>query len=69
MRRDKQMKDPVGKVNELNKNLVNLCVDHNLDLIKHNNIKEDNLSPRKLHLNKSGSSILAKNFLNFIENL
>ena len=69
MRRDKQMKDPVGKVNELNKNLVNFCVDHNLDLIKHNNIKEDNLSPRKLHLNKSGSSILAKNFLNFIENL
>ena len=58
MRKDKQFKDwlPIGKVSLLNKNIVNLCVEHNLDLIKQYNIK------RKLYLNKYGSSMLAKIF-------
>ena len=70
MRRDKQLKDPIGKVSLLNKNIVNLCVEHNLDLIKHHhNIKEDHLLPPKLHLNKAESSMLAKNLLDFINKL
>ena len=69
MRRDKQLKDPIGKVSLLNRNIGNLCFEQNLDQIKHQNIKEDHLSPRKLHLNKAGSSMLAKNYLDFIDKL
>lgn len=69
MRRDKQLKDPTGKVSLLNRNIGNLCFEQNLDQIKHQNIKEDHLSPRKLHLNKAGSSMLAKKFLDFIDKL
>ena len=58
MRKDKQFKGwlPIDKVSLLNKDIVNLCVEHNLDLIKQYNIK------RKLHLNKYGSRMLAKIF-------
>ena len=56
-------------VEELNKNFSVVCSKHNIDIITHGNIKLSNLTEKKLHLNKGGSSILVKNFANFLNSL
>ena len=43
------------------------CRQTKINLISNDNIKEEDLGIKKLHLNRKGNSIFAKNLLNFIE--
>ena len=43
------------------------CDQKNIPLIDNDNIKEEHLGVKKLHLNKRGNSLFAKNLLVFIE--
>ena len=45
----------------------NFCRQKNINLIPNDNIKEEHLGVKKLHLNRTGNSIFAKNLLNLIE--
>ena len=54
---------------DTNATLKNYCSQKKLSLIDHNNIKESHLSIKKLHLNRKGNSLFAKNLLSFIEQL
>ena len=54
------------KVNLYNSLLAKLCIERNWKLISNNNINKSNLNSYGLHLNKNGTSILAKNFKNFL---
>ena len=47
--------------------LKNYCFQKNLRLINHDNITENHLGVKKLHLTRMGNSVFAKNLLNFIE--
>ena len=60
-------KDLLKKVEEMNAKLANITNIHNIDFIDNKNLKEKDLSARKLHLNKGGNSILANNFINFLK--
>ena len=51
-------------VEEVNKLLEDYCTATNLNLIRHRNILDRSLNISKLHFNRFGSSILAKNFVN-----
>ena len=55
------------KVDEVNKRLDTICQQHNVNMITNENIKVSHPSAKKLHLNKSGSCLLARNFVDFIE--
>lgn len=55
------------KISELNKNLAQVCANNNWDFITHKNILPVHLNSYGLHLNKQGSSYLAKNFINFLK--
>ena len=50
-----------------NSRLKEICWQKNLNLISNDNIKEEHLGIKKLHLNRKGNNIFAKNLLNFIE--
>ena len=50
------------EINELNKKLENLCKEKGMRLIDNSNIKSSSLNRSKLHLNKSGTALLTKNF-------
>ena len=52
---------------DTNSRLKNFCRRKNINLISNDNIKEEHLGIKKLHLNRKGNSIFAKNLLNFIE--
>ena len=52
---------------DTNSRLKHFCRQKNINLISNDNIKEEHLGIKKLHLNKKGNSIFAKNLLNFIE--
>ena len=65
VRQDKQ--NISKKVDELNKRLDVICGKHSIDVINHTNIKVSHLTSKKLHLNKQGSSILAKNYVSYLE--
>ena len=52
---------------DTNSRLKNYCSQKNLRLINHDNIKENHLGVKKLHLNRKGNSVFAKNLFNFIE--
>ncbi|CAB4000157.1 Hypothetical predicted protein [Paramuricea clavata] len=60
---DKTLAD---KVNEYNKGLAQLCTERNWCLIRHNNIDVNHLNNYGLHLNKQGTSVLAKNIKQFL---
>ena len=45
----------------------NFCRQKNVNSISNDNITEGHLGIKKLHLNRKGNSIFAKNLLNFIE--
>ena len=52
---------------DTNSRLKNFCRQKKINLISNDNIKEEHLGIKKLHLNRKGNSIFAKNLLNFIE--
>ena len=52
---------------DTNSRLKHFCRQKNINLISNDNIKEEHLGIKKLHLNRKGNSIFAKNLLNFIE--
>ena len=54
------------KVNVVNAELAKLCADKGWGLIKHNNIKGSLLNSSGLHLNKHGTTTLAKNIKQFL---
>jgi hypothetical protein len=56
-------------VQEVNRLLADYCTATNLNLIIHNNnVLSKSLNRSKLHLNKLGSSTLAKNFISYLHN-
>ncbi len=57
---------PEDKVNVVNAELAKLCAAKDWGLIKHNNIKESLLNNSGLHLNKQGTTTLAKNMKQFL---
>ena len=54
------------KVTLYNSLLAKLCLERNWQLISHNNIDKSHLNSYGLHLNKNGTSILAKNIKHFL---
>ena len=52
---------------DTNSRLKNFHRQKNINVISNDNIKEENLGIKKLHLNREGNSTFAKNLLNFIE--
>ena len=50
------------KINETNRKLENLCKGKGMIFINNSNIDSTCLNRSKLHLNKSGTSLLIKNF-------
>ena len=59
-------KNMIEKVNELNKKIDELCRKESIEVINNSNLKDTHLSKRKLHLNQKGLSILAKNFITYL---
>ena len=58
-----------NKAKEVNKNLKDKCEEHDLQLIKHNNINPfRHTNAKGLHLNNYGDKPLTRNFTSFIEN-
>ena len=52
---------------DTNSRLQNYFFQKNLRLVIHDNIKESHLGVKKLHPNRNGNNVFAKNLLNFIE--
>ena len=57
-----------ANANDINKAFTELVKESNLDHISHENIKESHINEYGLHINKTGSSILAKNLISGIRN-
>ena len=62
----KDRKNIDKKVLDVNSHLKNYCSQKNIDFIDNNNIKEEHLGVKKLHLNKRGNSVLASNILKYL---
>ena len=62
----KDEKDLDKKVQDVNNRLKNYCMQTNLDYIENNNIKEEHLRNKKLHLNKKGNTVFANNLLHYL---
>ena len=58
--------DVEDKINELNKKLENLCKGKGIRFIDNSNIKSSSLDRSKVHLNKSGTALLIKNFAEIV---
>ena len=54
-------------IREINSKLKNYCQQNNLGFIDNSNIDESYLGKQKLHLNKRGSSLLAKNIMDHMD--
>ena len=52
---------------DTNARLKNLCNQKNIPLIDNDNIKEEDLGVKKLHLNRRGNFLFAKKLLGFFE--
>ena len=63
-RRDKRNLEKMRA--DINSRLKNFSNQKNINLILNDNIKEEHLGIEKLHLNRKGNSVFAKNLLNFI---
>ena len=61
-------KEMTSKVRDLNERLKKIAEAHKIDMIDNSNISEKNLSNGKLHLNNGGSSILATNYIRYLNN-
>ena len=57
-----------ANANDINKAFTELVKESNLDYISHENIKESHINEYGLHINRTGSSILAKNLISGIRN-
>ena len=62
----KDKKDLDKKVQDVNNRLKNYCTQTNLDYIENNNIKEEHLGNKKLHLNKKGNTVFANKLLKYL---
>ena len=62
-RDDQDLEDEINKLNE---KLDNLCQGKGLRFIDNSNIKSSSLNRSKLHLNKSGTALLTKNFAKIV---
>ena len=62
-RDDQDLED---EINKLNKKLENLCKGKGMRFIDNSNIKSSSLNRSKLHLNKSGTALLTKNFAKIV---
>ena len=51
----------------MNNRLKNYCSQTNIEYIENNNIKEERLGKKKVHLNKRGNTIFVNNFLKFCD--
>ena len=56
------------KITEVNELLEHYCKLNKWALIKHSNIESNHLNSYGLHLNRSGTAILAKNITSFLNN-
>ena len=65
LRKDK--KYILKNVTDINSCLTNHCQEKHLDFIDNSNILEEHLENRKLHLSKRGNSILANNFIKYLQ--
>ena len=54
------------KVNQTNNLLNSFCSDNNVDFINHTNIDLDCLNRGGLHLNRRGSLIMQRNYMDFL---
>ena len=60
------VKDITDTINTTNSHQKNYCKQQKAGFINNGNIKKSDLNSKGLHLNKGGSSKLAKNLLDFI---
>ena len=51
---------------DVSNRIKNCCTKTNLDYIENNNIKEEHLGNKKLHLNKKGNTVFANNLLKYL---
>ena len=58
--------DLEDEINKLNEKLENLCKGKGMRFIDNSNIKSSSLNRSKLHLNKSGTALLTKNFAKIV---
>ena len=56
-------------VTKSNDVICSFCRRHDINIVDNNNIESQHLGLKKLHLNRKGTSLLALNFKNYIENL
>ena len=56
-----------NKIKDLNAKLKTLCDDNLIDFIANDNITEKFLGVKKLHLSKSGTSLFARNLIEYIK--
>ena len=57
----------IEKVKTLNEKLRNYCEQQSIGLMDNSNIDETCLGMKKLHLNKKGNGVIARNFLNYTD--
>ena len=57
------------KVNNLNRDLKKLALEVGIPIIDNSNIDISCLGSRKLHLSRVGDSVLARNFIRYIDNI
>ena len=55
------------KVRDLRQKMKIFCTKEGIDRIDNENIDTDGLGSGRLHLNRKGNSLLARNFINYIE--
>ena len=55
------------KIGEINNKLLQYCDQHKLGLTKHNNIENKHINSYGVHLNRVGTSILARNILTYLD--
>lgn len=60
---------PTAKSNvlEVNKLIRDYCNKNKIDFISHNNIHESSLNGSRLHLNRSGTALFAKNLITYLK--
>ena len=54
------------KIKTANELLINICLNHGWKIVQHINIHVNNLNASGLHLNRVGTSLLAKNFIELL---
>ena len=61
--------DLTTKVSEINAAISNLCTENQCGTISHENIEHKHLNEFGLHLNRLGTTILAKNITSYLNNV